>query len=224
MKGLIGKKIGMTQIFLENGDVLPVTVIEAGPCPVLQCKTVDRDGYKAVQLGFEEKKIRTREEMKDGKKVRKQISPNKPEMGHCKKAGVKPLKHLKEFRYNDESSYQTAQILDVTVFNTDDKVDVVGITKGRGYSGNMRKYNHHGNRASHGVQTHREPGSNGSNTCPGRVLKNHKLPGQYGNTRVTSKNIRVVRVDKENNLILLHGAVPGAGNGIVYIKESSVKV
>jgi len=224
MKGLIGKKIGMTQYFEENGDFVPVTVIEAGPCPVVQKRTEENDGYTAVQLGFDDKKIRTREVMKNGKKVKKQVSPTLPEHGHFKKAGVDPKKHLKEFRSTDLEGLETASVIDVSVFEIGDQVDVVGVSKGRGFSGVMRRHNFAGNNASHGAKTHREPGGMGASAYPARVLKGKKLPGQYGNKRNTVKNLTVMKIDKENNLLVVRGAVPGPKNGIVYIKSVGVSV
>jgi large subunit ribosomal protein L3 len=224
MKGLIGKKIGMTQYFEENGDFVPVTVIEAGPCPIVQKKTNESDGYTAVQLGFEDKKIRTKEVMKNGKKVKKQVAPTMPEHGHFKKAGVEPKKHIKEFRTNDVDGLEVATNLDVTVFEIGDKVDIVGVSKGRGYSGVMRRHNFAGNRASHGVKTHREPGGLSGSAYPSHVFKGKKLPGQYGNKRRTIKNLTVMKIDKENNLLVVRGAVPGPKNGIVYIKTTGVSV
>ncbi|MDD2717052.1 MAG: 50S ribosomal protein L3 [Candidatus Wallbacteria bacterium] len=224
MKGLIGKKIGMTQIFQENGDVVSVTVVNAGPCTVIQQKGMDKEGYTAVQLGFEELKLKTKEVKKAGSKVKRQVVPTMPVAGHFKKVGVKPMRYLKEFRYEGDLKLEAAQVLDVSIFNPNDIVDVIGVTKGRGYAGGMRRFGHHGNRASHGVKTHRECGSMGSNTCPGRVYKGHHLPGQYGNVRVTVKNVKVMKVDKENHLLILKGAVPGYNGTVLYVKDPSVKV
>jgi len=224
MKGLIGRKIGMTQYFEEDGNFVPVTVIEAGPCSIVQKKTVESDGYTAVQLGFEDKKIRIKEVVKNGKKVKKQISPTLPEHGHFKKAGIEPKKYIKEFRTDDIEGLETAGTIDVSVFEVGDLVDIVGISKGRGYSGVMRRHNFGGNNASHGAKTHREPGSMGASAYPARVIKGKKLPGQYGNKRCTVKNVTVKKVDKENNLLVVCGAVPGPKNGIVYIKATGVSV
>ncbi|MDD5089650.1 MAG: 50S ribosomal protein L3 [Candidatus Wallbacteria bacterium] len=224
MKGLIGKKIGMTRIFSQTGDVITVTVINAGPCYVVQKKTVESDGYSAVQLGFEELKPRIREVMRNGKPEKRQVVPTSPKAGIFKKAGISPQRYLKEFRTEDISGLEVAQMLDVAVFSEDELVDVVGVSKGKGYAGGIKRHNFHGNRASHGVKTHRECGSAGANTTPGRTIKGKKLPGQLGNERVTVKNLRVIRVDKEKNLLLLQGAVPGATNGLLYIKTTDIKV
>ena len=204
-KGIIGKKIGMTQIFDEVGNVIPVTVIEAGPCPVCQIKTKETDGYNAVQLGFEdlsEKKT------------------NKPLAGHFKKAGVSAKKHLKEFRFDDISVYNVGDVITADKFEQGDKVDVVGITKGHGYTGAVKRWNNHILRMTHGTgPIHRQVGSMGSTSSPSRVFKNKKMAGQYGNERVTVQNLCVAKVDAEKNIIAVKGAVPGARGGIVFIRN-----
>lgn len=204
-KGIIGKKIGMTQIFDENGNVIPVTIIEAGPCVVAQKKTVETDGYESVQLGFEdvaEKKL------------------NKAEKGHFKKAGVSMKKHLKEFRLDNAASMNVGDIISADTFVAGDRVDVTGTTKGHGYSGVIKRWNHHKLRMTHGVgPVHRQPGSMGS-IDPARIFKNHKMPGQYGNEQVTVQNLDVVRVDAEKNLIAVKGAIPGAKGGIVFVRNT----
>ena len=205
-KGIIGKKIGMTQIFDEVGNVIPVTVIEAGPCPVCQIKTKETDGYNAVQLGFEdlsEKKT------------------NKPLAGHFKKAGVSAKKHLKEFRFDDISVYNVGDVITADKFEQGDKVDVVGITKGHGYTGAVKRWNNHILRMTHGTgPIHRQVGSMGSTSSPSRVFKNKKMAGQYGNERVTVQNLCVAKVDAEKNIIAVKGAVPGARGGIVFIRNT----
>lgn len=205
-KGIIGKKIGMTQIFDEVGNVIPVTVIEAGPCPVCQIKTKETDGYNAVQLGFEdlsEKKT------------------NKPLAGHFKKAGVSAKKHLKEFRFDDISTYNIGDVVTADKFEQGDKVDVVGITKGRGYTGAVKRWNNHILRMTHGTgPIHRQVGSMGATSSPSRVFKNKKMAGQYGNERVTVQNLCVAKVDAEKNIIAVKGAVPGARGGIVFIRNT----
>ena len=205
-KGIIGKKIGMTQIFDEVGNVIPVTVIEAGPCPVCQIKTKETDGYNAVQLGFEdlsEKKT------------------NKPLAGHFKKAGVSAKKHLKEFRFDDISVYNVGDVITADKFEQGDKVDVVGITKGHGYTGAVKRWNNHILRMTHGTgPIHRQVGSMGANSTPSRVFKNKKMAGQYGNERVTVQNLCVAKVDAEKNIIAVKGAVPGARGGIVFIRNT----
>ena len=204
-KGIIGKKIGMTQIFDEVGNVIPVTVIEAGPCVVAQKKTAEKDGYDAVQLGFMDVK-------------EKHLT--KPVKGHFEKAGVAPKKHLKEFRLDDCSALNTGDIISVDTFAAGDKVDVTGITKGHGYTGAIKRWNLHKLRMTHGVgPVHRQSGSMGV-IDPARIFKNKKMAGQYGNEQVTILNLVAVKVDAEKNLIAVKGAVPGAKGGIVFIRDS----
>ena len=204
-KGMIGKKIGMTQIFDEKGNVIPVTVIEVGPCVVAQKKTVEKDGYNALQLGFMEVK-------------EKHLT--KPEIGHYKKAGVACRKHLKEFRLEDCSA-NVGDFITVDTFAVGEKVDVTGMTKGRGYTGAVKRWNHHTLCSTHGVgPIHREVGSMGANSTPSRVYKNKKMAGQYGNEQVTILNLKVVKIDSEKNLMAIKGAIPGAKDGIVFIRDS----
>ena len=204
-KGIIGKKIGMTQIFDEVGNVIPVTVIEAGPCVVAQKKTAEKDGYDAVQLGFMDVK-------------EKHLT--KPEKGHFEKAGVAPKKHLKEFRLDDCSALNTGDIISVDTFAAGDKVDVTGITKGHGYTGAIKRWNLHKLRMTHGVgPVHRQSGSMGV-IDPARIFKNKKMAGQYGNEQVTILNLVAVKIDAEKNLIAVKGAVPGAKGSIVFIRDS----
>lgn len=205
-KGIIGKKIGMTQIFDEGGAVIPVTVIEAGPCVVAQKKTAENDGYDAVQLGF-----------MDAKAARL----NKPAAGHFEKAGVPAKKHLKEFRLEGSAAMNVGDVVTAETFAAGDKVDVTGITKGRGFTGAVKRWNHHTLCSTHGVgPIHREVGSMGANSTPSRVYKNKKMAGQYGNEQVTVLNLKVVKIDAEKNLIAIKGAVPGAKNGIVFLRDS----
>ena len=204
-KGIIGKKIGMTQIFDEVGNVIPVTVIEAGPCVVAQKKTAEKDGYDAVQLGFMDVK-------------EKHLT--KPEKGHFEKAGVALKKHLKEFRLDDCSALNTGDIITVETFAAGDKVDVTGITKGHGYTGAIKRWNLHKLRMTHGVgPVHRQSGSMGV-IDPARIFKNKKMAGQWGNEQVTVLNLTVVKIDSERNLIAIKGAIPGAKDGIVFIRDS----
>ena len=204
-KGIIGKKIGMTQIFDEIGNVIPVTIIEAGPCYVAQKKTAETDGYDAVQLGFMDAKEK---------------HTNKPTQGHFAKAGVSAKKHLKEFRLDDCSAINVGDVITADTFAAGDKVDVTGITKGRGYTGVVKRWNHHMLRATHGTgPIHRQPGSMGV-IDPARIFKNKKMPGQYGNEQVTVLNLKVVKIDSEKNLIAVKGAIPGAKDGIVFIRDS----
>ena len=204
-KGIIGKKLGMTQIFDEKGNVIPVTLIEAGPCVVAQKKTIDNDGYEAVQLAYEDAK-------------EKHLT--KAELGHFKKAGVSPKKHLKEFRFEDTSAYEAGSVVTVDTFAQGEKVDITGITKGRGYTGAIKRWNLHKLRMTHGVgPVHRQSGSMGV-IDPARIFKNKKMAGQYGNEQVTVQNLSVVKIDAEKNLIAVKGAVPGAKGGIVFIRDS----
>ena len=205
-KGIIGKKLGMTQIFTKDGSVIPVTVIEAGPCHVTQKKTAENDGYEAVQLAFED--------------IREKLV-NKPEAGQFKKAGVSPKRHLKEFRLDDISAVNVGDVIAADTFASGDKVDITGITKGHGYSGVIKRWNCHKLRMTHGVgPVHRQPGSMGANSSPSRIFKNKKMAGQYGNEQVTVLNLEVVKVDTEKNLIAVKGAVPGSRGGIVFIRDS----
>ncbi len=204
-KFIVGKKIGMTQIFREDGVVVPVTVIQAGPCTVVQKKTDETDGYQAVKIGFEnveEKKL------------------NKPEMGLFSKTKVSPKKHLKEFRVNPEK-YEVGQDINVAdVFQAGDRIDVSGISKGKGFQGTIKRYGQKGGKETHGSMYHRRVGSMSANTSPARVFKGKKLPGHMGVDKVTVQNLDVVRVDAERNLMLVKGAVPGPKGGLLVIKDT----
>ena len=205
-KGIVGKKIGMTQLFDQNGNVVPVTVIEAGPCPVVQVKTVERDGYAAVKLGFDE--VNEKE-------------LNKPENGLFKKVGVNPQKVLKEFKLDNAQSFAVGSVISCEIFAEGDKIDVSGVSKGHGFTGVIKRWNHHRLKETHGVgPVHREVGSMGANSSPSRVFKGKKMAGQYGHENVTILNLDVVKVDKERNVILVKGAVPGPVKGIVTIRNS----
>ena len=205
-KGIIGKKIGMTQLFDENGMVVPVTVVEAGPCVVVQKKTVESDGYTAVQVGFGEVKANML---------------TKPAKGHFEKAGVAPKKTLKEFRFDSIDEINVGDIIKADTFAAGDKVDVCGISKGKGYAGTIKRWNGHSLRATHGTgPVHRHAGSNGSTSTPSRVYKGKKLPGHLGAERVTVQNLAIVKVDAENNLIAVKGAIPGAKGGIVVLTDT----
>ena len=204
-KGIIGKKLAMTQIFDEKGNVIPVTLIEAGPCVVAQKKTVENDGCAAIQLAYEDAK-------------EKHLT--KAELGHFKKAGISPKKHLKEFRLDDCNAYEVGSVVTVDTFAAGEKVDITGITKGRGFSGCVKRWNHHILRMTHGTgPIHRQPGSMGV-IDPARIFKNKKMPGQYGNEQVTILNLTAVKIDAEKNLIAVKGAVPGSKGGIVFIRDS----
>lgn len=205
-KAIIGKKLGMTQIFDEKGNVIPVTVIEAGPCVVAQKKTAAKEGYDALQLGFIEVKEK---------------NLNKPEIGHFKAANVAVKKHLKEFRLDDSQKFNVGDTISVDTFAAGEKVDITGITKGRGFTGVIKRWNQQRLKMTHGVgPVHREPGSMGSNTSPGHICKGKKMAGQYGSEQVTILNLKVIKIDAEKNLIAVRGAVPGAKDGIVFIRDS----
>ncbi len=204
-KGIIGKKLGMTQIFADNGAAIPVTVIEAGPCFVVQKKTAEVDGYDAVQLGFQD--------------IREKLV-NKPSAGHFKKAGVSAKRHLKEFRLENAAEMNVGDVVAADTFAAGDKVDITGITKGRGFTGTVKRWGNHILRMTHGTgPIHRQPGSMGV-IDPARIFKNKKMPGQYGNEQVTVLNLEVVKIDAEKGLIAVKGAVPGAKGGIVFIRDS----
>ena len=204
-KAIIGKKIGMSQIFTTDGKVIPVTVVEAGPCPIVQKKTVANDGYDAVQVAFGEVKA---------------TKVTKPVAGHFKKANVEPKRYLRELKFADCSAYEVGQTITCDSFAEGDKVDVSGTSKGHGFSGVIQRWNQHRGPMAHGSKVQRHEGSNGSATTPGRVFKGKGMPGQMGNKRVTTQNLEVVRVDIENNLILVKGAVPGPKKSLVTLKET----
>ena len=204
-KAIIGKKVGMTQIFDETGKVIPVTVIEAGPCTVAQVKTVETDGYDAVQLGFGE--------VKD-----KHI--NKPEKGHFAKAGLEAKKHLREFRLESVEGVKVGDEVKADVFEAGEKVDVQGTSKGKGFQGVIKRHGQHRGPMGHGSMYHRRPGSMGSTSTPGRVFKGKRLPGHMGANTITIQNLEVVSVDLDKNVILVKGSVPGANGAILKIKQS----
>ena len=205
-KAIICRKEGMTQIFTAEGKVIPVTVLQAGPCPVIQIKTVEKDGYAALKLGF-------------GETSEKALT--KPELGQFKKAKVKPCKVLKEFRLADLSSYQVGGEVKADVFAAGDRIVAHGVSKGHGYTGVIKRWNQHRLKETHGVgPVHREPGSMGANSSPSRVFKNKHLAGQYGCENVTVQNLEIVRVDAERNCILVKGSVPGPDGSIVTINDT----
>lgn len=204
-KAIIGRKIGMTQVFTPEGRMVPVTVIEAGPCTVVQKKTMENDGYEAVQLGFGE--------MKESRTT-------KPQKGHFEKAGVSVKRVLKEFRLSDSSSYNVGDEIKVDIFAEGEAVDVTGTSKGKGFAGVIKRFGNHRGPMSHGSKYHRRVGSMGACSTPSRVMKGKKLPGHMGVDRVTVLNLDVVKVDTERNLLLVKGAVPGARGGIVSVRNT----
>jgi large subunit ribosomal protein L3 len=204
-KGLIGKKLGMTHIFSDDGTRIPVTVVEAGPCIVLQKKTIEKDGYNAIQVGFAKKET---------------MRSNRALIGHCKAAGKGAFNFMRELRIDDVDQYNIGDSIDAQIFDNGDLIDVTGISIGKGYQGVIKRWNFQGGRASHGSRFHRAPGSIGCSATPSRVFKNTKLPGHMGNARVTIQRLRIVRIDADDNLILIKGAVPGSTNGLVIIKDS----
>ena len=224
-KGILGRKVGMTQIYLENGSAVPVTVIQAGPCHVLQVRTVDRDGYSAIQLGFGDMPRRLA-----SRAVRGHVASINSKRSSKAAAGVEtlpkpncePKRFVREFRLNGDAAPDVGSEINVNVFEGVKAVDVIGITKGCGYSGVMKRHNFHGQRATHGVKkVHRHPGGTQAGTYPGRSVKGRKMAGRYGGDRMTMRNLKVIRIDAENNLLLVHGAVPGAAGGYVVIRETN---
>jgi large subunit ribosomal protein L3 len=209
VKGILGKKLGMTQLFADDGRVIPVTVLKAGPCVVVQRKTTENDGYEAVQLGLVE--------------FVKPQRVNKPRSGHFKKHDVPPVRLLREFRLADGKDEVKAgdKVLVEEVFKLEDRVDVIGVSKGRGWAGVVRRYHFRGGNASHGSMFHRAPGSIGASSYPSRVWPGQRMAGQMGNKRATVRSLRVVKVDAEEHLLLVRGAVPGANGGYVLIQAST---
>ena len=204
-KGIIGKKLGMTQIFTEDGTRVPVTVVQAGPCIVTQKKLQDVDGYSAVQIGFESADA---------------ASATKPQLGHCTKSGHGVFRYLREIKLTNSADLNLGDSLTVDQFLPGDFVDVTGTSIGKGFQGVIKRWNFKGGRASHGSRFHRAPGSIGASATPSRVFKNKKMPGQMGNERVTIQGLQIVRVDSADNLLLIKGAIPGHKNNIVIIKQS----
>ena len=204
-QAILGKKIGMTQVFCEDGTMVPVTVVMAGPCPVTQIKTVDHDGYDAVQMAF--------------MPVREKLI-TKPQMGHLKKAGVEAHRYVKEFRLDDCSQYEVGNVIKADVFEKGSHVDVTGISKGKGFEGNIKRWNQARGRKTHGSHSYRVAGSLGACTYPGEVFKTKRLPGHMGRERITVQNLEIVRSDAERNLLLIKGAIPGANGGLVLVKST----
>ncbi len=204
-KAILGKKLGMTQIFNENGKVIPVTVIEAGPCTVIQKKTVEKDGYEAIQVAFGD--------------IREKLR-NKPIKGHFAKAGVAVKRHIKEFKLEDLNGFEIGQEIKVDVFEAGDRVDISGVSKGKGFQGTIKRWNAHRGPMSHGSKFHRAVGSMGASSDPSRTFKSKRMPGHMGNVNTTVLNLEVVRIIPEKNLILIKGGVPGPNKGLVQIRNT----
>lgn len=224
-KAIIGKKIGMTQIFDENGNVIPVTVVEAGPCVVSQRKTAEIDGYDSVQMGFGDIKLKYKKGTRSAKFDEKPANISMPLQGHFAKADVAPKKVLREFRFEDNGAYNVGDVIKVDIFEQGEKVDVTGTSKGKGYAGVIKRWNFRRLKESHGTgPVVRHGGSIGACSDPSRVFKGTKMAGHLGSERVTVQNLEIVKVDAENNLLAIKGALPGAKGGTVLIKQSFKKV
>ena len=220
-KGILATKVGMTQIFNEDGTLVPVTVLQAGPCVVTQVKTVENDGYSAVQVGFVDKKEKIVNKDANGKKeIRNRHGVNKAEKGHFDKAGVSGKRFVREFKFENAEDYKLADEIKADIFAEGDKVDATAISKGKGFQGAIKRYGQHRGPMAHGSKFHRHQGSNGSCSTPSRVFKGKGMPGHMGCVKVTTQNLEVVRVDAENNLLLIKGAVPGPKKSLVTIKET----
>ena len=204
-KAILGTKLGMTQMFREDGTMIPVTVVLAGPCPVVQKKSVEHDGYEAVQVAF--------------KPIREKLC-TKPMLGHFKKAGVEAHRYTREFKFDDTVAYEVGQVIKADIFANGDHVDVTATSKGKGFEGNIKRWNQGRGRKTHGSHSYRVPGSMGACTYPGEVFKTKHLPGHMGHERITVQNLEVVRVDAERNLLLVRGAIPGAKGGLVMVRET----
>ena len=204
-KAILGTKLGMTQMFREDGTMIPVTVVLAGPCPVVQKKSVEHDGYEAVQVAF--------------KPIREKLC-TKPMLGHFKKAGVEAHRYTREFKFDDTAAYEVGQVIKADIFANGDHVDVTATSKGKGFEGNIKRWNQGRGRKTHGSHSYRVPGSMGACTYPGEVFKTKHLPGHMGSERVTVQNLEVVRIDADRNLLLVKGAIPGAKGSLVTVRET----
>ena len=204
-KAILGTKLGMTQMFREDGTMIPVTVVLAGPCPVVQKKSVEHDGYEAVQVAF--------------KPIREKLC-TKPMLGHFKKAGVEAHRYTREFKFDDTAAHEVGQVIKADIFANGDHVDVTATSKGKGFEGNIKRWNQGRGRKTHGSHSYRVPGSMGACTYPGEVFKTKHLPGHMGSERVTVQNLEVVRVDADRNLLLVKGAIPGAKGSLVTVRET----
>ena len=211
----------MTQVFAENGEIVPVTVLQAGPCVVTQVKTVENDGYKAVQVGFVDKKERViNKDASGGREVVHMHGANKPEMGHFKKAGVSPKRYVREFRFENSEEYALGAEIKADIFQQGDKIDATAISKGKGFQGAIKRFGQHRGPMKHGSKFHRHQGSNGACSSPSRVFKGKGMPGHMGCVKKTVQNLEVIRVDAEKNLLLIKGSVPGPKKGLVTVKET----
>ena len=220
-KAILATKVGMTQIFNEDGTLTPVTVLQAGPCVVTQIKTVENDGYEAVQLGYVDKKEKIVNKDKSGKKeIVHRHGLTKAEQGHFAKAGVSGKRFVKEFRFENAGEFELAQEIKADIFEVGDKIDATAISKGKGFQGAIKRHGQHRGPMTHGSKFHRHAGSNGAASDPSKVFKGKKMPGQMGNKKITIQNLEVVRVDAENNLLLVKGSVPGPKKCLVTIKET----
>ena len=221
-KAILATKVGMTQIFNEDGVLIPVTVLEAGPCVVTQIKTVENDGYSAVQVGFADKKEKIVNKDKAGKKeIDHRHGVNKAVKGHLDKAGVSPKRYIREFKFENAAEYTQAQEIKADIFAVGDKVDATAISKGKGFQGAIKRFGQSRGPMAHGSKFHRHQGSNGACSSPSRVFKGKGMPGHMGHVKITVQNLEVVRVDAEKNLLLVKGAVPGPKKALVTIKETS---
>ena len=220
-KAILATKIGMTQIFNEDGVLVPVTVLQAGPCVVTQVKTVENDGYAAVQVGFVDKKEKIVNVDKNGKKeIRNRHGVTKAEKGHFDKAGVSYKRYVREFRFENAADYTVADEIKADIFAAGDKLDATAIAKGKGFQGAIKRHGQHRGPMAHGSKFHRHQGSNGSSSDPSRVFKGKGMPGHMGAKKITVQNLEIVKVDVENNLILVKGAVPGPKKSLVTLKET----
>ena len=223
-KAILATKVGMTQIFNEDGVLIPVTVLQAGPCVVTQIKTVENDGYEAVQVGFVDKKEKVINRDKAGKKeVIHRHGVNKAQKGHFEKAGVSCKRYVREFRFENASEYALAQEIKADIFAAGDRIDATAISKGKGFQGAIKRFGQHRGPMAHGSKNHREPGSIGAGTTPSRVIKGKRMAGNMGNERVTITKLKVVQVDKDSNLLLVKGSVPGPEGKMVTVIPSRVK-
>ena len=220
-KAILATKVGMTQIFNADGVLVPVTVLQAGPCYVTQIKTVDNDGYSAVQVGFVDKKEKVVNKDANGKKeIRNRHGVNKAEKGHFDKAGVSGKRFVREFKFDNAEEYNLADVIKADIFAEGDKIDATAISKGKGFQGAIKRFGQHRGPMAHGSKFHRHQGSNGACSDPSKVFKGKGMPGHMGSKQVTIQNLEIVRVDVENNLLMVKGAVPGPKKSLVTIKET----